>query len=198
MGVVEFWWTEDSSAHLEWSADGVDITTTTTGANIHITDVVCQNYYYGGGPSTPVVGATGMLHSYKVSTSQSSSLGYTERPLFIHGFGNNGTVIPTDQPMATYVAMGDSFSSGEGNSPFEYGTDIPNVDTCHQSSVAYPRLLQNDASLNLGTTAFVACSGATTSAITSAYNNEVPQAAALSNSTQKVTLTIGGNDVGFG
>ena len=50
---VEFWWTEDSSAHLDWSADGVDITTTTAGVNIHIADIVCQNYYYGGGPSTP-------------------------------------------------------------------------------------------------------------------------------------------------
>jgi lysophospholipase L1-like esterase len=196
---VEFWWTEDPSAHLDWSVDGVSITTTTAGANIHIADVVCQNYYYGGGVSTPVVGSTGMIHSYMVGTSLPSSLGYTQRPLFIHGFGNDGMVFPTSQPEATDVAMGDSFSSGEGNGPFEGGTDIDGTDTCHRSSVAYPRLLQNDTSLNLGMTAFVACSGATTSAITGpgTYNSEPPQVDALSDSTQVVTLTIGGNDVGF-
>lgn len=114
--------------------------------------------------------------------------------------GYAGTVIPTTEPRAKYVAMGDSFSSGEGNPPFETGTD--SFDKCHRSSVAYPRLLQNDASLNLGTTAFVACSSATTSNVLNGGSadgawGESPQIDALSSDTQVVTITIGGNDSGF-
>jgi len=140
-----------------------------------------------------------MLHSYKVSTSASSSLGYTERPLFIHGFDDNypsgyaGAVIPNSPPPATYVAMGDSFSSGEGNAPYEAGTD-QSSDSCHRSITAYPRRVQN--ALNLGTTAFVACSGAKTPDIlnNSPNNAEYPQASVLSQDTDLVTMTMGGND----
>lgn len=114
--------------------------------------------------------------------------------------GYAGETIPTTEPHAKYVAMGDSFSSGEGNSPFEAGTD--GADKCHRSSAAYPRLLQNDSTLNLGTTAFVACSGATTSNVLHGGSSdgawgEDPQINALSDDTKVVTITIGGNDVGF-
>ena len=108
--------------------------------------------------------------------------------------GYTGEMIPSSPPPAKYVAMGDSFSSGEGNPPFVPGTDT-NSDTCHRSSAAYPQLLQNV--LNLGATAFVACSGATTGAIMGMYNSEAAQIDALSGNTQVVTITIGGNDVDF-
>jgi lysophospholipase L1-like esterase len=96
--------------------------------------------------------------------------------------------------------MGDSFSSGEGNPPFEYGTDLDNENECHRSPQAYPRVLQ--AELDLGSTAFVACSGAT---IAKALNgstgdgnwSEGPQLEALSGSTEVATITIGGNDIEF-
>jgi len=98
----------------------------------------------------------------------------------------------------SYVAMGDSYTSGEGNPPFEYGTDVSNVNGCHRSSLAYPRLLQNDPDLEFGPTAFVACSGATTASIVGTGQwNESPQADALTDETEIVTLTIGGNDIGF-
>ncbi|HJP80977.1 MAG TPA: SGNH/GDSL hydrolase family protein [Candidatus Saccharimonadales bacterium] len=118
--------------------------------------------------------------------------------------GYDGVRIPTQQPNATYVAMGDSFSAGEGNPPFESGTDVggTNENRCHRSSKAYPRLLEFDSSLNLGSTAFVACSGATTNTVLNGGSaegswGEGPQTAALTNDTQVVTITIGGNDVGF-
>lgn len=98
-----------------------------------------------------------------------------------------------------YVALGDSFSSGEGVEPFTPGTDDPGVNVCHRSEDAYPMLLEEDEDLNLNLTAFVACSGATMSDITGVGQwGEPRQLDALSESTDVVTLTIGGNDIGFG
>ena len=110
--------------------------------------------------------------------------------------GYEGAPVRTSEPPLRYVAMGDSFSSGEGNPPFEAGTDTGS-NTCHRSTQAYPRLLQNDPGLNLGPVAFVACSGATTANVLGGQNGEPAQINALSSDTKVVTITIGGNDVGF-
>lgn len=115
--------------------------------------------------------------------------------------GYEGKIPPVSEPSVRYVAMGDSFSSGEGNPLFEQGSDTSS-DSCHRSSEAYPRLLESDNSLDLGRTSFVACSGATTDDVLyggsgSGNWNEGPQINALTNSTNVVTITIGGNDVGF-
>lgn len=111
--------------------------------------------------------------------------------------GYEGELIAADPPAAKYVAMGDSFSSGEGNPPFEAGTDESGVNECHRSPKAWPRLLQFD--LELGSTAFVACSGATTANVLNGgqLGDEPAQIDALSSDTDVVTITIGGNDVGF-
>lgn len=96
-----------------------------------------------------------------------------------------------------YVAMGDSFSSGEGVEPFLPGTDISS-NQCHRSANAYPMLLDKDQSLDLNLTAFVACSGATTdNVLYGGQHDEPAQIDALSSETDVVTLTIGGNDLGF-
>lgn len=116
--------------------------------------------------------------------------------------GYEGVPIRTTEPGAKYVAMGDSYSSGEGNPPFEIGTDVGGAseNRCHRSSQAYPRLLQS--SLNLGSMDFVACSGATTADVLGNRSgpgnwNEGAQVGALSADTEVVTVTIGGNDAGF-
>lgn len=118
--------------------------------------------------------------------------------------GYTGQSIPAEfvPPAPTYVAMGDSFSSGEGNAPYELDTDESGVNQCHRSPLAYPRLLQNDPTLSLGTTAFIACSGATTDNVRFGGTgggswNKAPQVDALSGDTELVTITIGGNDVGL-
>jgi streptogramin lyase len=95
---------------------------------------------------------------------------------------------------ASYVALGDSYSSGEGNPPFEVGTNAPG-DECHRSPVAYGPLL--DSSLGLGSMAFRACSGAVTDDIFKPNQDEPPQLAWPGPATKTVTLTIGGNDAGF-
>jgi lysophospholipase L1-like esterase len=82
-----------------------------------------------------------------------------------------------------YVALGDSYSSGVGTKSF-YET------TCKRSDYAYPRLIARERA---GTSlTFRACSGATTSSVTS------EQLGALSSTTNIVTITVGGNDAGFG
>jgi len=94
------------------------------------------------------------------------------------------------------VAMGDSYSGGEGNPPFEATTDTSS-DQCHRSGFAYPWSVSYNAVLNLKLTDFTACTGATVWLMENGQNGEPPQLAALSNDTNVVTLTIGGNDVHF-
>ncbi len=80
----------------------------------------------------------------------------------------------------TYVGMGDSYSAG-------VGTYAP-TDNCYRSPYGYPVRLARREGLHLN---YQACSGATTSDV--AAN----QVGSLSTETDYVTMTIGGNDVGF-
>jgi hypothetical protein len=102
---------------------------------------------------------------------------------------------------ASYIALGDSFSSGEGVPPFETGTDIPGVNTCHRSTVAYPQLIAGSSPNipSLGTDGFRACSGAVTTNVTdlAQWNESIQLDWWPDATTQVVTLTIGGNDIGF-
>ncbi len=92
-----------------------------------------------------------------------------------------------------------SYSSGEGNPPFDSGT-AELFDTCHRSPKAWPRLLGVDAQLHL------ACSGATTDNLfqgqmTAAPDDvgQIPRVQQLQAAApiDAVTLTIGGNNIGF-
>jgi hypothetical protein len=95
-----------------------------------------------------------------------------------------------------FVALGDSYSSGEGVPPFIAGTDGPG-DYCHRSSQAYSEVL---GTIYGQMPLFYACSGAVTSDITSTFHGtEPPQITrpGIDRSTRLVTMTIGGNDAGF-
>ncbi|MEU6757561.1 SGNH/GDSL hydrolase family protein [Streptomyces sp. NPDC046685] len=98
-----------------------------------------------------------------------------------------------------YLAMGDSYSSGEGVEPFEDGTAVPDVDICHRSTKAYARVLTEDmpSVFDLGMDGFTACSGAKTSAFTNPFNGEDPQLNDVFGNTDLITFTIGGNDMPF-
>ncbi len=80
----------------------------------------------------------------------------------------------------TYVALGDSFSAG-------VGTYAP-TDSCYRSPYGYPVLIAQRQGLALS---YQACSGADTSDVST------KQVGALTTATGHVTMTIGGNDVGF-
>ncbi|MEU9674981.1 SGNH/GDSL hydrolase family protein [Streptomyces parvus] len=83
-----------------------------------------------------------------------------------------------------YVALGDSYSSGVGA-----GSYISDSGDCRRSTAAYPYLWQ--AANSPASFDFVACSGATTSSVAGS------QLGVLSASTSLVSVTAGGNDVGF-
>ncbi len=88
------------------------------------------------------------------------------------------------QTTVHYVALGDSYSSGVGA-----GSYTSSSGSCDRSTNAYPQLW---ASSNAPASyAFVACSGATTTSVISS------QLSALSSATTLVSITVGGNDVGF-
>ena len=95
----------------------------------------------------------------------------------------------TQAPALEYVAMGDSYSSGEGLAPFLPGTDTP-TDSCHRSDQAYSQYVTPQPGV------FVACSGQSTAAITNPVmsGQEQAQDSALNQDTGLVTFTFGGND----
>lgn len=123
-----------------------------------------------------------------------------------------------------YVALGDSFSSGEGAGSYRPDSDrdenstadrvgqflddylIPGdhtdtkpVDFCHRSDNAYGPIIAGQNTFPGGST-FNACSGAV--AVDLVADNqgnagEGPQLEAITKDTTLVTFSIGGNDVGF-
>ncbi|MGA6222813.1 SGNH/GDSL hydrolase family protein [Streptomyces umbrinus] len=94
--------------------------------------------------------------------------------------------IPTARTV-DYVALGDSYASGPG---------IPTqVDsTCARSDKNYPSLVAAAKNWQLTD---VSCSGATTTALAGPQGSRPPQLDALGADTDVVTLTMGGNDIGF-
>lgn len=95
---------------------------------------------------------------------------------------------------STYVALGDSFQSGEGAYRYE---DSGNA--CHRSQNAYPYRLVNSGLVPYALD-FKACSGAKIADVDEGGNfqNERAQVDALADSTELVTLGIVGNDLNFG
>ncbi|MFI5956352.1 SGNH/GDSL hydrolase family protein [Cryptosporangium sp. NPDC051539] len=82
-----------------------------------------------------------------------------------------------------YVALGDSYSAGNGAASSNLSLG------CGRNTYAYPSLVAAQRP-NTALT-FVACQGAVTTDVTNS------QAGSLSASTKYVTITIGGNDIGF-
>lgn len=83
-----------------------------------------------------------------------------------------------------YAALGDSYSSGVGTRSY-----FPSSGDCDRSPFAYPELIAHRLGWQL---AFAACANART---TDVLKNQL---GALSRSTQFVSISIGGNDAGFG
>jgi len=82
-----------------------------------------------------------------------------------------------------YVALGDSFSSGVGTGSYTLSS------SCKRSTLAYPYLVSQQRP-NTALT-FVACSGATTNDLMAS------QIQSVTPDTSIVTVSIGGNDIGF-
>lgn len=197
---VQVVWSEDSQLNLQWNLDG-----TLVALNTHFAIIDCmssgdigmiaqENFDdglsltisqppvdYGGGPFYP------MSNLFINTTNVNYPIGY------------EGTQIataysPPPPPPAAYVALGDSFSSGEGS--FSY---YPEQNSCHRSPDSYSHYLKEY--IPFSSMRLVACSGAVTDDLYSTSHNNPSvdaQKNHLSENTEVVTLTIGGNDVGFG
>lgn len=121
-------------------------------------------------------------------------------------------------PATDYVALGDSYQSGEGAGAYSPETDSDS-NKCHRSLYAYPQVLVSRALIDIGpqNLRFWACSGARTYDMYQAVDvdtddSDVPfddgyffdlsepvsYLDRLSTSTRLVTIGIGGNDMGFG
>lgn len=88
---------------------------------------------------------------------------------------------PLTPNRARYAAVGDSYAAGVGNTPLKH------AGTTGRSASAYPVVLAGRGNK----VTFLAESGATTvDVMTNQVRNVLP-------STQQITVTIGGNDVGF-
>ncbi|GAA1144650.1 hypothetical protein GCM10009583_13280 [Ornithinicoccus hortensis] len=89
-------------------------------------------------------------------------------------------VVPAQADDTAYVALGDSFSAGTGTRN--------STDDCYRSPYGYPALIAGAQGLTLD---YQACSGATTADVLA------NQVGSLGPDTGLVTMTIGGNDLGF-
>jgi lysophospholipase L1-like esterase len=87
------------------------------------------------------------------------------------------------QAANSYVALGDSYSSGTGTRNY-----INDGTSCQRSTSAYPSLVAAAKGLTLN---FRACSGAKVADVTNT------QLSALTSGTTHVTISVGGNDAGF-
>jgi lysophospholipase L1-like esterase len=97
------------------------------------------------------------------------------------------------------LALGDSYSSGEGAGDYEPGTDTAD-NTCHRSRNAWPTLLTEER--HLKALPSVACSGAILTDVLSGRPGGEPerrlsQLGRINGNPDIITLTIGGNDLGF-
>lgn len=133
----------------------------------------------------------------------------------------------TDLTGMDYLAMGDSFSSGEGSFKYEIGTDEHDqnyLNLCHLSQVSYPYLIAKKIQANSFHS--VACSGARTNNISggsgidkdviridrdnqysvvppnNSFGEWIPgykkQISFINaNNPKIITLSVGGNDIGF-
>jgi lysophospholipase L1-like esterase len=97
---------------------------------------------------------------------------------------------PSLAPGAKYVAMGSSFAAGPGIPDYYEASPAP----CYRSTQNYAHQLA--ARLDLALTD-VSCSGATTAHLTGPRGSIPPQLDALTPDTRLVTITIGGNDLGY-
>jgi hypothetical protein len=122
-----------------------------------------------------------------------------------------------DTASATFAALGDSYASGEGipgSGPDQWlstlGVPWSSKDGCDRSALAYPLLVAQD----LGVTSsfqFATCSGAVTgstddasiftkgspSVLLGKKDFEKSQLTSLSSATTIISLTVGGDDLGF-
>src|SRR6476620_6394642 len=93
----------------------------------------------------------------------------------VPAFAHNGSV-------RHYAALGDSYSAGVGAQPST---------GCGRNALSYPALFKEQEGIPDAGFDFAACGGATTADVRNG------QLGGLTAQTDLVTITVGGNDIGF-
>ena len=148
---------------------------------------------------TPPVDLSRLLHAggntvrIAMRDGCGENVGNTNLYLVGDGRFKAGAFVPF---LPRYVAMGDSFASGEGAPPYDYTTTR---DGCHRSSRAGAVLFAANPGSGPGplSVRHVACTGAKIPNIYNGQNGEPPQLQMLDPATGFVSISIGGNDLGF-
>ena len=108
--------------------------------------------------------------------------------------GGCATIVPARHSVlpegAEYVSLGSSFAAGAGIGPIQPGTPA----RCNRTVNNYASLLAERRKLKL---VDVSCGGARTDHVLGPWDELPPQIDAVSTTTRLVTITIGGNDLGY-
>lgn len=96
---------------------------------------------------------------------------------------------PALAPDDRYVALGSSYAAGPG-----VGAPAEGPARCGRGQLSYPRLVAAALSLTL---VDASCGGSTTEHVLGPWNELPPQIDAVTAETRLVTITSGGNDIGF-
>lgn len=98
--------------------------------------------------------------------------------------------LPAKPVHGRYVSLGSSFAAGTALGGLKPGTP----ERCGRSPMNYATLLASRLQLDL---VDVACGGATSAHVLGPWNELAPQIEAVTPDTRLVTITIGGNDLGY-
>lgn len=97
---------------------------------------------------------------------------------------------PASGTGGSYVALGSSFAAGTGMGGIKPGTP----ERCQRSPLNYATLLARHSHLTL---IDASCGGAMTAHVLGPWDELAAQVASITPDTRLVTITIGGNDVGY-
>src|SRR3954464_13627194 len=107
----------------------------------------------------------------------------------VGGVATPASAVTAAQVTGSYVALGDSYAAGNGAGDYD-----PASGDCHRSPHAYPAVWA--AAYPSMKSVSYACSGATTGDVFGTGPTAPEVAASLAGATE-VSLSVGGNDVGF-
>ena len=154
-------------------------------ARRHLTGWRAGQLSWVGRVAALCVGMVGMATAVACPTAAAQATSSTDRARgAVNTTGGRVSQAPVVEA-GDYVALGDSYSSGVGTGVYDAASGA-----CQRSPLSYPPLWV--AEHHPASFAFVACSGARTADV------RANQISALQPTTDVVTITIGGNDAGFG
>jgi lysophospholipase L1-like esterase len=152
--------------------------------------------------SEPPLGPSEQRHRYAKPWCAARVVDFVGGDWHVANGGRCGDRSPPAQPhQLKLAALGDSFSSGQGGGDYDQGT-TGHGNTCFRSDNAWPQRLAD--AMDWVVTDFLACNGARTDELIlngHSHNGEKErnrsQISRITDHPDIITLTIGGNDLGF-